>query len=128
MSTLLEIFRERSPQAVVDESYKSLRKVLEPVWSTEQQNESGGWRRERPGKYSIGSVNEKNNETQFMRYSLLRRYLLSGSALRSRMRNSKSRHPSSASKGPSTTSAVKHLTLTHSKTDLLMIPTTRSTV
>ena len=76
MSTLLESFRERSPLAVVDESYKSLRKVLEPVWSTEQQNESGGWRRERPGKYSIGSVNEKNNETQFMRYSLLRRYLL----------------------------------------------------
>ncbi|HYJ86289.1 MAG TPA: hypothetical protein VEW46_09555 [Pyrinomonadaceae bacterium] len=76
MSTLLELFRERAPLAVVDESYKSLRKVLEPVWSTEQQNESGGWRRERPGKYSIGSVNEKNNETQFMRYSLLRRYLL----------------------------------------------------
>jgi hypothetical protein len=76
MSTLLETFRERSPLAVVDESYKSLRKLLEPVWSTEQQNESGGWRRERPGKYSIGSVNEKNNETQFMRYSLLRRYLL----------------------------------------------------
>ena len=76
MSTLLEIFGERSPMAVVDESYKSLRKLLEPVWSTDQQNESGGWRRERPGKYSIGSVNEKNNETQFMRYSLLRRYLL----------------------------------------------------
>lgn len=76
MATLLDIFRERSPLAVVDESYKSLRKMLEPVWSTEQQNESGGWRRERPGKYSIGSVNEKNNETQFMRYSLLRRYLL----------------------------------------------------
>jgi hypothetical protein len=76
MATLLEMFRERSPLALVDESYKSLRKVLEPVWSTEQQNESGGWRRERPGKYSIGSVNEKNNEMQFMRYSLLRRYLL----------------------------------------------------
>jgi hypothetical protein len=76
LSTLLQIFRERSPLAVVDESYKSLRKLLEPVWTTEQQNESGGWRRERPGKYSIGSVNEKTNETQFMRYSLLRRYLL----------------------------------------------------
>lgn len=76
MSTLLEIFRERSPLAVVDESYLSIRKALDPVWSTEQQNASGGWRRERPGKYSIGSVNEKNNETQFMRYSLLRRYLL----------------------------------------------------
>ena len=75
MTTLLEIFRERSPRAIVDESYGSLRKVLEPVWPAEQQNESGGWRRERPGKYSIGSVNEKNNETQFMRYSLLRRFL-----------------------------------------------------
>jgi hypothetical protein len=76
MSTLLEIFHERSPRAVVDDSYNSLRKVLEPGWPTEQQNESSGWRRERPGKYSVGSVNEKNNETQFMRYSLLRRYLL----------------------------------------------------
>jgi hypothetical protein len=76
MTTLLETFRERSQRAVVDDSYGSLRKLLEPVWPTEQQNESSGWRRERPGKYSIGSMNEKNNETQFMRYSLLRRYLL----------------------------------------------------
>jgi hypothetical protein len=77
MTTLIEMLRERSPRAVVDDSYNSLRKVLEPVWPTEQQNESSGWRRERPGKYSVGSVNEKNNETQFMRYSLLRRFLLS---------------------------------------------------
>lgn len=77
LTALLDMFRERSPRAVVDNSYGSLRKVLDPVWPAEQQNESSGWRRERPGKYSIGSVNEKNNETQFMRYSLLRRFLLS---------------------------------------------------
>ncbi|MEK6280759.1 MAG: hypothetical protein AABN95_10435 [Acidobacteriota bacterium] len=74
MTTLLEIFREHAAHVEVDDSYTSLRKVLEPVWPTEQQNESSGWRRERPGKYSIGSIIEKNNETQFMRYSLLRHY------------------------------------------------------
>jgi hypothetical protein len=75
MTTLLEIFREHAAHVEVDDSYTSLRKALEPVWPTEQQNESRGWRRERPGKYSIGSIIEKNNETQFMRYSLLRHYL-----------------------------------------------------
>ncbi|HKO97472.1 MAG TPA: hypothetical protein VJU86_10790 [Pyrinomonadaceae bacterium] len=76
MATLLEIFRERAPQSELGQSYKLMRKVIEPVWSLEQQNESTGWRRERPGKYSIGSVTAKNNEAQFMRYSLLRRFLL----------------------------------------------------
>lgn len=75
MQTLIEIFRERAPHIEVDESYKLMRKIVEPVWPLEQQIESTGWRRERPGKYSIGSVMAKNNETQFMRYSLLRRYL-----------------------------------------------------
>jgi hypothetical protein len=75
MMTLLKLFQTRAPGLEVDQSYDSLRKVIDPVWPVEQQNESAGWRRERPGKYSLGSVTVKNNETQFMRYSLLRHYV-----------------------------------------------------
>lgn len=77
MSGLLSLFREHAPDALFDDSYNSLRKALEAVWPSEQQNETRGWRRERPGKYSIGSVNEISNENQFLRYSRLRYYFLS---------------------------------------------------
>ena len=76
MKTMVQQFRESAPNAIVDDNYKSLRKLLEPVWPHEQQNASSGWRRERPGKYSVGSVTLKNNDNQFMRYSLLRAFLL----------------------------------------------------
>lgn len=74
METLVAVMQKRAPQMHVDRSYQSLRKIIEPVWPVEQQNEPAGWRRERPGKYSLGSVSLKNNETQFARYSLLRHY------------------------------------------------------
>jgi hypothetical protein len=72
---LLELLREHAPQAAYDDSYNSLRKALEPVWPPEQQTESRGLRRERPGKYSVGTVVEINNEAQFSRYSRLQHYL-----------------------------------------------------
>ena len=72
---LLQLFREHAPHAEYDNSFNSLRKILELVWPAAQQNESSGWRRERPGKYSIGSVMAVNNEMQFSRYSRLRRQL-----------------------------------------------------
>ena len=75
MTTLVDVFRERAPEAEFDNSYASMRRALDSVWPTEQQMASGGWRRERPGKYSIGSVMEKTNDIQFSRYSLLRHYL-----------------------------------------------------
>jgi hypothetical protein len=75
ISRLLQLFREHAPAAEYDDSFNSMRKTLEPVWPAEQQNESSGWRRERPGKYSIGSVMELNNEMQFSRYSRLRHFL-----------------------------------------------------
>lgn len=78
MSTLLKLIREQAPQAEYDDSFNSVRKALEAVWPSERQNESSGWRRERPGKYSIGSVMERSNETQFQRYSRLRYYLQTG--------------------------------------------------
>lgn len=72
ISRLINVFRQHAPYAGFDDSFNSVRKALEPVWPSEQQNESSGWRRERPGKYSIGSVTELSNEMQFLRYSRLR--------------------------------------------------------
>lgn len=76
MSILIEVFRERIPGMVYDQTYNSVRKTLEPIWRSEQQNESTGWRRGRPGKVSLGSATETSNESQFSRYSRLRFYLL----------------------------------------------------
>lgn len=72
---LLENIRERAPQAECDDSYRSVRNALEAVWPSEQRTESGGWRRERPGKYNIGATTAISNEFQFTRYSRLRHYL-----------------------------------------------------
>jgi hypothetical protein len=74
-STLVKVIRERAPQAEYDDSYNSVRKALDAVWAPEQQNETSGWRRERPGKYSIGTVTELSNEIQFLRYSRVRYHL-----------------------------------------------------
>jgi hypothetical protein len=76
MSILVEVFREHVPGIVCDQTYNSQRKALEPVWRSEQRQESTGWRRGRPGKYSLGSATETSNESQFSRYSRLRYYLL----------------------------------------------------
>jgi hypothetical protein len=76
MSILIDVFREHVPAIIYDQTYNSVRKVLEPVWRSEQHNESTGWRRGRPGKYSLGSIVETSNESQFSRYSRLRYYLL----------------------------------------------------
>jgi hypothetical protein len=78
ISTLVKRIRQHAAQAEYDDLFNSLRKALEVVWPSEQQNESSGWRRERPGKYSIGSVTELSNEMQFLRYSRLRYYFQTG--------------------------------------------------
>jgi hypothetical protein len=75
LATLLDRFCENAPRVERDESYDLVRKALEFVWPSPQQNESSGWRRERPGKYIVGSATETSNETQFVRYSRLRYYL-----------------------------------------------------
>jgi len=76
MAILIDVLREHVPGLVYDQTYNSMRKALEPVWTSEQQNESTGWRRGRPGKHIIGSAMETSNESQFLRYSRLRYYLL----------------------------------------------------
>jgi hypothetical protein len=72
---LVQLLRERSPHVEHDDSFASVRKSLEAVWPSETQNASSGWRRERPGKYSIGTVTGLSNEMQFLRYSRLRYFL-----------------------------------------------------
>ena len=74
--SLLNLIRSRSVAASHDESYLSVRQTLDAVWPSGQRTGSGGWRRERPGKYSIEAVTESTNLNQFTRYSRLRCFLL----------------------------------------------------
>lgn len=70
-SRLIELLRVRAPQLTVDDSYRSVKQALEFVWPSESQTASRGWRRERPGKFTLGALTEISNETQFTRYSRL---------------------------------------------------------
>lgn len=74
-ATLVQLIRSNSVQAEFDDSYNAVRQLLEPVWGSEQETESSGWRRESPGKYSLGATTVDSNENQFTRYSRLRYYL-----------------------------------------------------
>jgi hypothetical protein len=66
----------KATNARLDESYNRLRPVLDLVWGPEQETQSSGWRRERPGKLSVGMATINSNESQFTRYSRLLYYLL----------------------------------------------------
>ena len=44
------------------------------AWGMQAETQSSGWRRERPGKLSVGMATIKSNESQFTRYSRLRYY------------------------------------------------------
>ncbi len=66
----------KAVNAQLDDSYQRVRSLLELAWSTQSEMQSGGWRRERPGKLSVESATTKSNETQFTRYSRLRHYLV----------------------------------------------------
>jgi hypothetical protein len=72
---LQRLISSRSVNATIDESYQRLRNVLELAWATQPDIQSSGWRRERPGKLSVGMATTRSNETQFTRYSRLRHYL-----------------------------------------------------
>lgn len=65
----------KAVHASVDDSYQRVRNLLELAWSTQPETQSSGWRRERPGKLSVGMATTKSNESQFTRYSRLRYYL-----------------------------------------------------
>jgi hypothetical protein len=74
ISRLQQFIAENASNAKVDDSYKKLRPVLDLVWGSQQETQSSGWRRERPGKLSVGLATINSNEIQFTRYSRLRRY------------------------------------------------------
>jgi hypothetical protein len=82
ISKLVQLIRRNAPEAVYDDSFNSVRKLLEWVWPSEQVNESSGWRRERPGKISLGSATELNNQNQFLWYSRLQRAIQTASVPR----------------------------------------------
>ena len=68
---------EHATAAQLDDTYNRLRPVLDLVWSSEQETRSSGWRRERPGKLSLGMATINSNEPQFTRYSRLRYQVVS---------------------------------------------------
>ena len=72
---LQSLFEAKAVNAQLDDSYARVRNLLELAWTTQQETQSSGWRRERPGKLSVGMATTKSNETQFTRYSRLRYYL-----------------------------------------------------
>ncbi|MDQ3473513.1 MAG: hypothetical protein M3447_07235, partial [Acidobacteriota bacterium] len=74
-ASLLNLIRTRSSAARHDDSYLTVRQALDGAWPSGQRTGSGGWRRERPGKYSIEAVMESSNVNQFTRYSRLGRFL-----------------------------------------------------
>ncbi len=75
MLSLLDLFKGKAGDATWDDSYNSLRKMLESVWPLERSEQSAGWRRDRPGKLTKGNVTEISNELQFQKYSSLRHLL-----------------------------------------------------
>ena len=74
--SLLNLIGTGSVAARHDDSYLSVRQTLDAIWPSGQRTGSGGWRRERPGKYSIEAVTESTNLNQFTRYSRLCCFLL----------------------------------------------------
>jgi hypothetical protein len=74
IARLQRVLVARAVNAQFDDSYASARNLLELAWSTQQENQSSGWRRTGPGKLSVGLSTTKSNESQFTRYSRLRYY------------------------------------------------------
>ncbi len=72
---LQRLLVEKAVNAQFDDSYQRVRNLLDLPWGTQEEMQSSGWRRERPGKLSVGSATTKSNESQFTRYSRLRYYL-----------------------------------------------------
>ena len=70
-----QLIVDHATHAKLDDSYNRLRSTLDLVWKTQQETESSGWRRERPGLLSVGMATIKNNESQFTRYSRMQAHL-----------------------------------------------------
>jgi hypothetical protein len=75
IARLQQLIVDRAGRARFDDSYNRLRHTLDLVWVPQPETQSSGWRRERPGKLSVGLATVKSNESQFTRYSRLQTYL-----------------------------------------------------
>lgn len=73
---LRRLLIEKAVNAQFDDSYQRVRNLLDLAWGTQEEMQSSGWRRERPGKLTVGLATTRSNETQFTRYSRLRHYLI----------------------------------------------------
>ena len=80
---LVGALRARATRAAFDDAYTRLRAPLSAVWPPAERTESGGLRRDRPGRLNTESVTVVSNESQFTRYARLRRRL----ALRERAKD-----------------------------------------
>jgi hypothetical protein len=76
IARLQRVLVARAVNAQLDDSYPRVRNLLELAWSTQQENQSSGWRRSAPGKLSVGLSTTKSNESQFTRYSRLQYYFV----------------------------------------------------
>jgi hypothetical protein len=74
-ASLVGLLRARAPQALFDDAYPRVRHLLSIAWPPTEKTESGGLRRDRPGRFNTEAVTIVSNEAQFTRYSRLRRYL-----------------------------------------------------
>jgi hypothetical protein len=72
---LVEELQRRAPRAAFDEAYDRRRQMLGAAWPPAERRESGGLRRERPGKFNSEAVTVITNDAQFTRYARLRHRL-----------------------------------------------------
>ncbi len=75
LKTLVQKFREFSPQASFDGDYAAMRAYLGSVWEVEEHTDSKSLKRKGFGGYSREKVATTKNIQQFLRYSRLLRYL-----------------------------------------------------
>lgn len=71
IKTLIEIFREIAPNALIIEDYRKLRAVLSLVWEPEEKSDNRGLQRQGLGKFNNETVTYISNLTQFNRFSRL---------------------------------------------------------
>jgi len=69
---LVKLIKSKAFGMEIDDYYNRLRQTLELVWGLEKETKSRGWRRDGPGRLTIGAALTLSNETQFTRYSRLR--------------------------------------------------------
>lgn len=68
------LISQHARAAHFDDDYARLRHLLQTAWPVAEQTSAGGLRRERIGRLRTGATTTVNNETQFTRYSCLRRH------------------------------------------------------